>query len=716
LNLNEPISPAEGNHPLLLLKTLIIPSVRKLSAAALIGSLALSSVVIGGVGALANGVCSLDGAGTSGDPWQVSTGADLRKVGVGDCTLAGFYLQDADITLDSPWTPVSQSGFTGTYDGGNFSITGLQVDGEGASNQGMFLSVFGTVTRVNLVGASVTSTNQTLGTLVGFLGETGLVSYSSASGSVSGERNVGGLVGVSMGLISHSSASVTVSGTFYYVGGLLGQNEGGTVTDSHATGSVTSTSDYVGGLVGYSRTDNVAVGGEISESSATGAVTGGGNVGGLVGLLESAKIKESYSSSVVVATNSTAGGLVGWMKDEWGPDGGSLVGATVEYSYASGSVTSAGDYVGGLVGESRRSDVFASYASGAVVGNEYVGGLSGYFSGQIVQSYSVGSVQATAVTTDVGGFLGYYDGNDLVANFWDVETSGFTTSLDEAPTELEGLSSQAMKTITPYTADALVEAAWGIVPATQFSAPLNNTSPPPSPLAKPDGTSLVENWGIGQSVNSGYPFLWWQTDSAVEQAPTGGSLSTGGGFSAPPQTTITSSGTSLTVNLNKTRVLRLSGSNLNLVTEARVGGKNATINFAKSNSGILVISELPLLPSGKYTLTLLTPTGLVAAEVEVGIIAKITRLRGIAASGKLSTKVRSVVRKQNLTYASAGTLSCWGVTTSSSASELALAKQKAEAACAYAKKRNPELDVVSSSRTGTGQPARNQVVKLRYLK
>jgi hypothetical protein len=152
------------------------------------------------------------------------------------------------------------------------------------------------------------------------------------------------------------------------------------------------------------------------------------------------------------------------------------------------------------------------------------------------------------------------------------------------------------------------------------------------------------------------------------------------------------------------------------VTQASVGGKNATINFVASDSGNLVISTLPLLPSGKYTLTLLTPTGLVPGEIEVGIIARITKLRAIEASGKLSTQVRSEVRKQNLTYDSAGTLSCWGVTTSSSGSALALAKQKAEKVCAYAKRQNPELDVVASSRTGTGKPARNQVVKIRYLK
>ena len=516
------------------LKTLENHSVRKFSAMAVIGAMALASLVAGD-DALANGGCTLVGAGISGNPWQVSTEADLRKVGVGDCLLAGFYLQDADITLNSPWTPVSEDGFTGRYDGANYSITGLQVDGLASSNQGMFRSVSGTVTRVNLVGASVSNNNGVSGTLVGFLSAAGEVSYSHASGSISGPGNLGGLVGVNSGSISHSSADVNVSGDDFSVGGLVGQNNGGTVTHSHATGSVTSTGTWgqrVGGLVGYSDSAGVTGGGAISSSYATGAVTGTREVGGLVGLLRSAKVEKSYSSSVVVATGTpggTAGGLVGLMDDDPEEDFFSI--ATVEYSYASGSVTSSGRFVGGLVGESVGSDIFASYASGAVVGSDYVGGLAGYFTeGQIVQAYSVGRVRATASdATDFGGFLGYNDGAVLIANFWDAETSGFETSLYQGPTELEGLSSQVMKTIAPYTAEALVEGAWGIVAANQFSAPLNNVSPQPSPLVKPDGTLLEETWGIGPSVNSGYPFLWWQTGNAItisSGASTGSSATT----------------------------------------------------------------------------------------------------------------------------------------------------------------------------------------------
>jgi hypothetical protein len=304
---------------------------------------------------------------------------------------------------------------------------------------------------------------------------------------------------------------------------------------------------------------------------------------------------------------------------------------------------------------------------------------------------------ATGFTsTQIGGLigLGIVDADvrpTETAAFFDSDVSALSTGIGTATTTRE------MKTLATFSP------AWAIFNGWEAFN-----------FAEPDGTNY---WGICSYANNGYPFLLgaYTTDPCVAPPSNSGSGSSGG-FYAPPQTTITSSGTTLTVNLSKTRELLLSGSNLNLVIQASVGGENATINFVASNSGNLVITTLPLLPSGKYTLTLMTPTGLVPGEVEVGIIARITELRAIEASGKLSKQVRSVVRKQNLTYASAGTLRCWGVTTSSSATELAPAKQRAEAACAYAKKRNPELDVVASARTGTGKPARNQVVKLRYLK
>jgi hypothetical protein len=390
---------------------------------------------------------------------------------------------------------------------------------------------------------------------------------------------------------------------------------------------------------------------------------------------------------------------------------------------------SAGALAGRLTGNNAR--VFNSYSTGRVVGKTSTGGLVGNLWGgaNISNSFSTASVTITMNNGSGGGLVGSVVNSGTVTNVYAAGpvqmASGFSStnigglsgqgaSPDVSPTQtaaffdstVSPLSNNAIgtgKSTTEMKTRATFSPAWAIVDGWEAFN-----------FAEPAGTNY---WGICSYANNGYPFLLgaYTTDPCVAPPSNSGSGSSGG-FYAPPQTTITSSGTTLTVNLNKTTELLLSGSNLNLVIQASVGGENATINFVASNSGNLVISTLPLLPSGKYTLTLMTPTGLVPGEVEVGIIARITELRAIEASGKLSKQVRSEVRKQNLAYDSAGTLSCWGVTTSSSGSALALAKQKAEKVCAYAKRQNPELDVVASSRTGTGKPARNQVVKLQYLK
>ena len=78
------------------------------------------------------------------------------------------------------------------------------------------------------------------------------MSYSTAS--VSGNRNVGGLVGKTANEgsdVTHCYAAGTVTGSSY-VGGLVGQVERGNTYKSYSASSV-SGSQYTGGLVGYTR-------------------------------------------------------------------------------------------------------------------------------------------------------------------------------------------------------------------------------------------------------------------------------------------------------------------------------------------------------------------------------------------------------------------------------------------------------------------------------
>ena len=92
---------------------------------------------------------------------------------------------------------------------------------------------------------------------------------------------------------------------------------------------------------------------------------------------------------------------------------GGLVGyqsGTITNSYASGTV-SGDDYTGGLVGyQNSGTSVTNSYASGSVIGNYYTGGLVGYQSGgsSVTNSYGSGSVSGYTIT---GGLVGWLNGS-----------------------------------------------------------------------------------------------------------------------------------------------------------------------------------------------------------------------------------------------------------------------------------------------------------------
>jgi hypothetical protein len=107
---------------------------------------------------------------------------------------------------------------------------------------------------------------------------------------------VGILVGFNMGSVSDSHASGTVSGVFN-VGGLVGQNTG-TVNNSYSTGNVTGTNG-IGGLVGTNGA--LIFSGTVSNSYSTGNVTGHEYVGGLVGQNEYSSAGVDFSGTV---TNS----------------------------------------------------------------------------------------------------------------------------------------------------------------------------------------------------------------------------------------------------------------------------------------------------------------------------------------------------------------------------------------------------------------------------
>ena len=205
---------------------------------------------------------------------------------------------DINITLDKnidltgkDWTPIGTSfdnSYTGTFDGGGHTITGLTI-----TTKDQFVGLFGylnragTVKNVVMEGIQITS-NHMFGNTGGVAGFSwGTIENCSVSGSVSGTKCVGGVVGAQKaGSITGCSSSATVKGTVD-VGGVAGE-KWGSMTACYATGNVTLEIDSPknlsgGGLVGFNGGSGVLACYATGNVTSTGSSTGNVHIGGLLG-------------------------------------------------------------------------------------------------------------------------------------------------------------------------------------------------------------------------------------------------------------------------------------------------------------------------------------------------------------------------------------------------------------------------------------------------
>jgi filamentous hemagglutinin family protein len=339
---------------------------------------------------------NFDGAGYSISDltmdWPAALYGGLFTVSVGAIQNVGLVGGSVTAINVGALIGLSYGSITNSYASANVSGSGKTGGLVGAS-AGQIANSYATG---NVTGGTYT------GGLVGRNG--GSISGSHATGNVSGTNNVGGLVGYGLyGSILNSYASGIITGT-NDVGGLVGSLGNGGISSSYATGSVTGTGSFVGGLVGNNATPS-----GMDGSYATGVVTGDSNVGGLVGG-NYGQITNSYATGAVTGTGSSIGGMVGLNS------GGRIFG-----SHATGAVTGA-SAVGGLVGYNYNGLIFASYASGNVSGGDRVGGLVGQNYGTVYQNSLYGSVQnsyATGVvtaTTNAGGLVGFNNDNGTISN------------------------------------------------------------------------------------------------------------------------------------------------------------------------------------------------------------------------------------------------------------------------------------------------------------
>ena len=241
-----------------------------------------------------------------------------------------------DITLTSDidlsgidWTPIGidyNHRYAGTFDGNGNTISGLTVKG---SNEyaGLFgcIDDGGTVKNVVLENVQIASDNQyaNVGGVAGY--SRGNIENCSVSGSVSGNSNsngtsncVGGVVGQQYGgTITECTSSAIVDGR-NEVGGVAGQtNNGATLTACYATGDVTAERDprnntYAGGVVGFNGVGTLTACYATGNVTGTGTGTGSCYVGGVTGDNASGTLTACYHAAETVSgPDGATGGVTG---------------------------------------------------------------------------------------------------------------------------------------------------------------------------------------------------------------------------------------------------------------------------------------------------------------------------------------------------------------------------------------------------------------------
>ena len=267
----------------------------------------------------------LTGAGTEEFPYQITTASEL------DAIRQDYYahyelMNDIDMTSSVIWNQgqgfetigagTSNHFFRGTFNGNDFTITGLVINKPGEDYQGLFAYLSGAeIKNLRIAGFNVHGSNN-VGGLTGYSASGSSIYNCHTSGEVLGQNYLGGMAGqVNYSSILYSSSNSNV----------VGEDEVGALV-----GSINQTSLYY--------------------SHSNGDITGYENVGGLTGYVYNGQVVDCFSHASVNANNSV-GGLVGYL---WGNA------SVISRSLSTGTVEGQAD-IGGLLGSNSSGNVYYSY-------------------------------------------------------------------------------------------------------------------------------------------------------------------------------------------------------------------------------------------------------------------------------------------------------------------------------------------------------------------
>ena len=379
------------------------------------------------------------GSGTKLSPYVILTAEQLAKlsfaIGANDAAFQGKYFKlGADIKLNKgkiiddkggfvadssklhKWTPIGNSSvsFTGSFDGDGHTVSGMFINTT-SSHNGLFGNNSGTVQNVTVADSWVSGGDATAG-ILGILAGAGILNNVVNKATVIGiGRTTGGVVAGIKTVCCNNVGKIDIAENYGYISG--GQEVGGIIggakdiriskVKNYATIVGTTNVGGIAGTLGYNS--------NLTDILNSGKITGKTQIAGVVG----------YYGYRFTCNNPEKNGIFQNGKNIGNVEGESYTAGVIGKNDCTKNINISNtadvvgaNYTSGLFGYIKSSITENAYNTGDVFGDTYVGGVVGYNEEGVTSSaYSTGKVDGDSL---VGLMIGY-NYNTTMADYYYLE-------------------------------------------------------------------------------------------------------------------------------------------------------------------------------------------------------------------------------------------------------------------------------------------------------
>lgn len=267
---------------------------------------------------------SAGGEGTVENPYLISSAGDLAMI-ARDPAAHYRVVNDFSAASYGLWAPIAS--FTGTLDGGNYTISDLTIDGSNFEAAIFAYTENATIKNLKIENVSIeVSTATTVGVVVGEANTTTISNVHIDNATITATADANATIGVVASGASLESVISECSATNISidapscatVGGIIGASRTGSTIAACAVNGTINADSNIGGIAGSTSTDC-----SVTNCHANTDINGKNTIGGIVGAADRGGIHLCYVEGTLTATEGnwngyySVGGVAGSLATAW---------------------------------------------------------------------------------------------------------------------------------------------------------------------------------------------------------------------------------------------------------------------------------------------------------------------------------------------------------------------------------------------------------------